>query len=163
MTKEQHRPSPEGFDFTENEKLFYKVNNERLMEIIFDDKTTIHKANIDSNNYGEYLFLTTSRATAEGRECVSFWGFGFHEYRDRWLTNEWFWYRANQFPELMRQELAREEVEELIKTRLQEIAPYITDSKQSQRGQLFEMLAEMTDEDGAYSALDELEEWLDDL
>jgi hypothetical protein len=161
--KEKPTPQQEGFGFTENEKLFSRVNHERFTEMVFDEKTTIHKAQIDANNFGEYFFVTTSRATTTGRECITYWGLGFHEQRDRWITKEWFWHRANQFPETMRQELSKEEIEELMHERQQEIMPYVTDSNQSKQGQLFEMLADLTDEDGAYTEIEDLENWFDDL
>jgi hypothetical protein len=167
MTKEHCRPSPEGFEFTYNEKLFDRVSDQRLRQMLFDESTTIHRFIISSNNYGEFAFVTASRAIGQGRACFTFWGLGHHESRDRWLTDEWFLHRANQFPDTMKQELSREEAEELLQERQQDIAPHITKGDQSKRGQLFEMLADMTDEDGAYSEMqdlgplffDDLEDW----
>ena len=87
MTEKQPKPQQEGFNFTDNETLFYKVNHERFKQMIFDDNTTIHKVQIDSNNYGEFLFLTASRPTPQGKECITYFGLGLHEHRDRWLAD----------------------------------------------------------------------------
>ena len=156
MTKEQRQPSPEGFAFTENEELFYRVSHERFTNMVFGQGTTIHKITIDGNNYGEFLFLTASRPTGEGRECISFWGLGLHEHRDRWLTQEWFFHRSNQFPDTMKQALSQEEAEQLIQARQEDIAPYVTKRDQSRCGQLFETLADLTDEDGAWAEMEDM-------
>ena len=162
MTKEHGQPPPEGFGLTDNEKLFDRVSHERFMALVFDENTTIHQLTIDGNNYGEFLFLTVSRPAEQGRECITFWGLGMHEYRERWLTKEWFWYRANQFPQTMKQKLSKEETEELLQARQEDIAPYVTEPRQSRRGQLFEMLADISDEDGAYSEIEDLGSLFDD-
>jgi hypothetical protein len=154
--KDYQLPSPDGFGFTRDEDLFYKVSNDRFRAMLFDDLTTIHTIQVDGNNYGSFLFVTASRPKAEGRECITFFSFGFHEYRDRWITDEWFYYRANQFPQMIEQELSKEEAEELLKAREEEIAPYIGGHQQSRRGQLFEMIADLTDDDAASVELEDL-------
>ena len=42
---------------------------------------------------------------------MTFYGLGFHEHRERWITDEWFWYQANLTPELYSKQLSREEVQ----------------------------------------------------
>jgi hypothetical protein len=76
-SKEHPQPSPDGFDFTENEKLFSRVNDARFQEMVFDDKTIIHTSRIDSNNYGEFVFITVSRPNVKGMDTICFWGNGF--------------------------------------------------------------------------------------
>ena len=66
MRKERPQAQDE-FEFTENEKLFDRISHERFKEMIEDEATTVHKAEVSSNNYGEFLFVTTSRASQEGR------------------------------------------------------------------------------------------------
>ena len=164
MTEREPIPtsSQEGFGFTENERLFDRVSDERFRAFIFSENTIIHRAIISSNNYGEFIFITASCPKEGKRECITFWGYGLHEYRERWLTKEWFWHRANQFPETMRQQLSSEGVEELLQARLEEIAPYVGETTQSKRAQLFEMLADMGDEDGAYCEMEDLGALFDD-
>ena len=75
----------------------------------------------------------------------------YHEYRERWFTDEWNWYQANTFPDLMQEKVEKEESEELLKQRLEDIRPNICPDTQTERGRLFEILADLTDEDGAYA------------
>jgi hypothetical protein len=154
--KEHPQPSPEGFDFDENEKLFSRVSDARFRELVFDTKTTIHTAKIDYNNYGEFVFITVSRLKGQGRESICFWGEGYHEPRDRWLSGEWFWHPANQFPATVKQKVSRTEVEDILSERQADIAPYAKKHEQSRRGQMFEDLAMLTDDDGAWSEMDDL-------
>jgi hypothetical protein len=162
MTQERlqsHNP----FGFTEGERLFDRVSDERFRALIEDGQTIVHKVELSSNNYGEFLFVTASRPAGEGRAVAVFWGYGLHEYRERWLREEWFWYEAPAYQDTMEQTLSREEAHERLKQRLEEIAPYLANQRQSERGRIFEMLADITDEDGALADLDEMENWLDSL
>ena len=99
--QEQEPPSPQpyrrrsAFGFTEREQLFDLVGTARLKTLLEADETTIHQAEISSNLYGEFLFVTASRPTGETREVVTFWGLGFHERRDRYLLDEWQWYESS--------------------------------------------------------------------
>lgn len=128
-----------------------------------DPQTTIHKAEVDSNNYGEFLFVTISRPEEERQQVLTFYAYGYHQYRERWYTEEWAWYRANPFPKTMEQHLTREEAEELLEARREEIAPNVMAATQTKRGQFFEMIAELTDDDGAISEMEDLGDLWDEL
>lgn len=154
--KEHPQPSPEGFDFTENEKLFSRVSDARFRGLAFAPQTTIHKISLSNNNYGEFVFVTVSRPKTRGIEAICFWGQGYHEPRDRWLADEWFHHPANQFPATMKQKISRTEVEEILRERQAEIAPYAEQHRQSRRGQLFEDLAELADDDAISAELENL-------
>jgi len=78
----------EVFGFTEKERLFWHVSEDRFKEIIEDKHTLIHEVNESSNNYGYFLFVTTSRPGVLGRVAMTFCGLGYHEYRGRLLTEE---------------------------------------------------------------------------
>ena len=112
MTPEQlppKHPRPEDvFGFTERERLFDRVSHERLLHILDDEASTVHQVELSSNSYGEFLFITLSRPTEERRICVSFYGLGLHEYRERWLMDEWHWYQANPFPDVLAQEVEKD-------------------------------------------------------
>jgi hypothetical protein len=163
MTKEYRQPPQEGFKFTENEQLFSRVSDDRFRELVFNPKTTIHTARIDSNNYGEFIFITVSRPNgrrtesgADGKDVYTFWGLGMHEPRDRWLIDEWFYQRANQFPATLKRRTPQAEVEGLLRERQADIAPYAEKHEQSRRGQMFEDLAELADDDGIMSEMEDL-------
>ncbi len=159
---------PEGDPtFTRHEELVNRVTDERFRAFLDDPQATIHRVEISSNSYGSFLFVTLSRQRDERRECLTFFGLGFHEYRERWFTKDWFWYRGNWYPELREQQLSREEADALIQERLDDIRPDVTAEPPSRHGRLFELLADLTDEDGALAELEDLgdvADWLiDDL
>jgi hypothetical protein len=146
----------EAYNLTENEDLFDRMTGKRLVAILDDEQTTIHEISNDSNNYGEFLFVATSRIKDNERIFVTFYGLGFHEHRDRWYTDEWHWYEANSLPAREAKQMTKQEAHQLIEERRADIAPYINQEPQSKRGVLFEMLADLTDEDGAYSEMEDL-------
>jgi len=102
------------------------------------------------------MFITTSRPGEKGRIYMTFYGLGYHEHRERWITEEWYWYQANPHPKLIRNKLEKEAAQELLEQRMEEISPHISDKTQTNRGQLFEMLADLTDEDGALAEIQDL-------
>jgi hypothetical protein len=157
MTKEAPQPR-DPFGFTEYERLFDRLSHKRLLSLIADEQTHVHSIELSENTYGEFLFILTSRPTAVGevRACVTFWGIGYHDSRERWLVDEWFWYDND--PKDAAEMVAKGEVQLTIEKRLADIAPHIDQDKLSSRGKVFEMLADLTDEDGAYA---ELQDWHD--
>ena len=155
----------ETFGLTTQERLDRRINQQRLEEILNNEQTAIHTMDESNNNYGEFLFVTVSRPVTGERQCVTFFGLGFHEYRERWLTDEWFWYQAHAFPAVLEQIISKEETLAALRSRLDSITPYCEDDVQTGRGALFEMLADLTDEDGAWAEMqdmDELNGWLTD-
>lgn len=161
MTNKERPQPPDPFGFTEQEKLWDRIGGERFNALIEDEASTIHQIGIDANNYGEFAFVTVSRETGGQRTLITFWGLGYHEHRERWITDHWRWHRANQFPAILEQRLSLEEAQELLEQRRAEIVPYVTEETQSARAKLFEMLADLTDEDGAYIELEDLGEAAD--
>ncbi|GAB5491998.1 MAG: hypothetical protein Phog2KO_22130 [Phototrophicaceae bacterium] len=152
---EYPKPTPEGFELSKNEQLFERVSNLRFAELAFNPNTRIHEVKIDTNNYGEFLFVTVSRAKGNKRDVLTFWGLGLHEHRDRLIQDEWFYYKAHPFSEKTKKTISTDEAQELIRQRQNEIK----DSKQQEQssmGALFEMLADLTDDDGALSELEDL-------
>ncbi len=162
MGKEHLQP-PEPFAFTEQEKLWERLSHSRLTALLNDEQTTIHKAEVAANTYGEFLFLAVSYAEEGEHLLLTFFGQGYHEYRERWYTNEWAWYQAAPFPQTLEQRLTREATEEVLQARQEEIAPYVAQATQTGKGKLFELLADMTDDDGAIADLEEMEDWFDSL
>lgn len=155
MSKEQPQPT-EPFAFTEHERLWERISDGRFKALLDDTRTAIHKVQLDSNSYGEFLFITVSRSEAGTQQALTFYGYGFHEYRERWYTGEWAWYEADPLPRTLDQRLTREEAEGLLQARREEIAPYAHENTQTHRGRLYEMLADLTDEDGAWAELEDL-------
>ena len=169
MSKENpNQPAPkrpfEVYGFTELERMYWRVNDARFKEIINNDRTLIHCVQESSNSYGEFLFVTVSKGTDHGRIGMTFFGLGYHEYRERWFTDEWYWYQSNPLPSHAKNTMTKEEADEIIQQRLESISPDANQDTQSGRGVLFEMLAEMTDDDGAIADLEDMDadlaDWL---
>lgn len=160
MSKERPHPA-EAFGLTEREQLWDRVSHKRFMELLRDEQTRIHKAELSTNMYGEFLFVSLSRPD-DKPIGLTFYGAGFREQRERWITDEWFWYQTSAKTE--EETLPKTEVISTIQERRDEIATYAQGSTQSARGKLFEMLAELTDEDAALSEMEDLSDfdWLDD-
>jgi hypothetical protein len=160
------QPRPyEVFGFTKEECLDGRVSQDRFKEILEDQQTTVHSVEESQNNYGEFLFVTASRLTAQRRICMAFYGLGYHEYRERWFTHEWFWHQTPSTRAAIKNIIPKDEANEIIHQRLGCIGAHVNPDTQTARGRLFEMLAELTDEDGAYAELqdlDDLGDWLDD-
>jgi hypothetical protein len=151
------RPRPQDpFGFTERERLYDRISHQRLLSLIADEQTRVHSIELSGNMYGEFLFVQTSRPSAvwDVRACVTFFGLGYHDQRERWIVDEWFWYDND--PKDAAEIVVKGEVQLTIERRLTEIAPYVDQTIQSRRGKFFELLADLTDEDGAYT---ELEDW----
>ena len=163
MTSKETLQPNEPFEFTERERLYDRISHARFQALLQDARTTIHAAELSSNSYGEFLFVTISRGSDERREFLTFYGLGYHDYRERWITETWSWYEAMETPKTQAQRLTREEAEELIAQRQAEIRPYLEQNTQSKRGKLFELLADFTDEDSAVAEMDDLGDMLDDL
>ncbi len=167
MSHERPAPSPRPgpgteFGFTEREQLFDRVSHDRLLGFLDDEATTVHRFEESTNSYGEFLFVTVSRPGKDRRILVTFWGAGYHEFRERWLIDEWYWHHANVFPDTLKQHISNEEAKALIQQRLEEIRPDAAQQvHQSARGRLFEMLADLTDEDGALAELEDLGDMAD--
>lgn len=147
----------ELFGLTENEELFTRVSEKRFDEIFQDSQTIIHKAKISSNSFGEFLFISMSRPVEKGRAGITFYGLGYHEYRERLIDDEWFWYPTMIDDEEMDVSLDKEEVNEIINERTKSIDSDGPVTCQGNMGALFELLADLTDEDGALAELEDLE------
>lgn len=150
----------ELFGFTESEKLRWRVDGNRFEEILMSESTQIHTIKESSNTFGEFLFVTTSRPGNLGHICMTFYGQGFHEYRERWLIDNWFWYQATAQTELRREQIPKEEAQEMLQHHWENIKPHIRLDTQTERGRLFEMLADLTDDDGALAEMEDMDDLL---
>jgi hypothetical protein len=159
-SKEQPQPQV-PFEFTEQERLNDRLSHARFQALLQDNRTTIHEAALSSNTYGEFLFVTVARPKGEEQTHLTFYGLGYHEYRERWITETWGWYEATPSPRWQNQRLSADVATEIISLRQQEISGYVGQSTQSPRAKLYELLAYLTDEDGAISELEDLGEVAD--
>lgn len=160
MMKERSPLTPENpfqkFGFTESEILFNRITHKRFLEMLQDPKNKIHTIIESENAYGEFLFVTISREINGKPSIVTFYGLGFHEYRDRWFTDEWHWYKSYANSETCKGEISRVDAVKQVEARKNEILPYADRATQSEAGYLFETIADLTDDDGAIAEFDDL-------
>jgi hypothetical protein len=159
MTKERSPSTPENpyqkFGFTESEILFYRITHKRFLEMLQDPQTKIHTVKESGNAYGEFLFVTISREVKGQQLIMTFYGLGFHEYRDRWFTDEWHWYQSSANSESCKGEISKDDAVKQVEFHRNEVLTYAAEATQSEEGYLFEMIAELTDDDGAIATFDD--------
>lgn len=146
----------EAFGITEDEVASWRVSDERLKQILADPGTIAHTIKTNTNTFGEFLFLTASRGTGQKRVCMTFYGMGYHEYRERWLSKEWFWYQSQESLVDVSAKMPDDDVKEKLKQRFADIAPDLEKDTQTERGKQFETLADMTDDDAALVEMKDL-------
>ena len=152
---ERRRPTPENAGLTEQEQLFSRVNDKRLRTLIQQPETIIQEAKVSSNNYGEFLFITLGLTSGGKQDWYTFYGLGLHEPRDRYLLDEWHFFPA-MAPRDASQPLSQAEVLQFMDERQAEVRGWAqAHTGQSREGQLFELIAELTDDDGALAEFED--------
>ena len=150
--KERSNPC---FSFTEREKLYDNISHTRLMALVMQPDVDIHEVKEDSNSFGEYLFVTVSCRSEHPKKLYTFWGLGYHEYRERWITDSWQWYQSQQTA-AKKPTMHKEEALAQIKEREAFVRANAAPTRQSRQAQLYELIADLTDEDGALSELEDM-------
>lgn len=152
--KEKLPPQP-CFSFTEREKLYDNVSHKRLLALMMQPDIDVHEVEPSSNSFGEYLFVTLSCRAEQPKKLWTFWGLGYHEYRERWITDSWQWFesyrQAGEMPIIPKQEAYNQ-----INERESFVRAQVNPAKPSRSAQMYELLAEFTDEDGALAELEDL-------
>lgn len=141
--------------FTEREKLYDQVSHTRFMALVMQPDVDIHEVNLATNSFGEYLFVTISCRSDHPRKPLTFWGLGYHEYRERWIADSWQWYDSSRSVASLLV-LSKEEAYQQIKDREDFVRANATPEQQSSRARLYEVIADLTDEDGALTELEDL-------
>ena len=80
---------------------------------------------------------------------MTFYGYGYHQYRERWITEEWFWHQTPADMVSPADKLPFDEVQEILFEGLADISPHLNEDTKTELGQMFEALADMTDDDAA--------------
>lgn len=136
------------------------ISHARMTWIVNDGHTRIIRTSYDSNNYGEFIFVTI--ADPDTKFALDFYGRGYHEYRGIYyydwcgsvnMHNEIF-YKDKWQADL------RDEFYDLLETYP---APY-PKPKPDKQQQLFAVLADMTDDDGAITEMEDYDfgDWFDE-
>lgn len=158
MQRRESQPPDGQFEFTRDETLFNQLGHERFITLLNATETTILQATLSTNLYGEFLFITLRYAHQnEPERSITFYGLGFHDQRERWITDTWAWYDAHARPDRALPSVAKADVLRWIDERQRELQAAARTSTQSNRSRFFEMLADLTDEDGALAEMEDLE------
>jgi hypothetical protein len=155
------------FTLNEAELLSSHLPHARFTELVNQHATEIHEIKLSTNLYGEWLFVTLSahipqlmwnEPTHIERRWVTFWGLGFHESRELWECDHWRWHEAQSFrdaPTAIR--LAKQRAWSTINERR---AFCLAKAKSAQRpsahASAFAFFADMGDEDGATTLLEDM-------
>jgi hypothetical protein len=158
-----------SFAFSETELLSGEITHARLMRLLHESSTSVLSIKETTNSYGEFLFVTVAGDTpcvtpAESplpeqvnHFVITFWGLGFHDARECWLTDLWRWHVA-QFTDANMPAIDKVACLNQIEARLQICrAEAAHTSSPSSRAQAFTFFAELGDEDGALTELEDLE------
>ncbi|MCB9437312.1 MAG: hypothetical protein H6673_10030 [Anaerolineales bacterium] len=160
--RRRFRNPADTFGLTDRQKLYYRVSDVWFQNILKHPDTVIHRVDLSQNDFGEYLFITVSRGVGDEQAVLCFYGLGFHEQREQWISLHWYWYAVHPYSQLTHERVALADAQALIQQRRQEITPALTQYTPSDRAILFTILAELTDEDNALAELDDLDEMLGD-
>jgi hypothetical protein len=141
--------------FTDDENLFDKITLKRAKEIIQREDVLVHSSEISFNTYGEFLFITF---TYEEKIFVIY-GLGEHCERERWVGD----FNINTGQEYDIRDTSPIDKDEVLKqiNERAKLKKYYT-YEQSFRGELYDILADIGDEDGAASILSDYDFMLED-
>ncbi len=156
-----YRRPAEVFGLTDHEKLWDRLSDQRFQALLNDSQTEVHEVTIDTNSYGEFLFVQMSRVVDGQRYSLTMFGLGYHEYREQWMTRHWHWYESHPTLVAKKPTLPKVEALQRIQKRRDEIAPHVTNTQPSKTALLFGLLADLTDEDGTMAELDDLGDLFD--
>ena len=132
--------------FTESEKLWGKVTLKRAKEILAQDNVQVMDCSRSWNTYGEFLFIDivandTNAFGINYTNTYTLWGLGMHDEREKWI--DYFniescsiskegkpWTKVKVFEAIKDSQHREYHIE------------------QTERGELFELLADIGDDDG---------------
>lgn len=140
------------FGITKDEALWDRVTFERVKELVRHPQAKVVDCSRGANNWGEFRFVTL--VIGEYALCV--YGHGWHEYKEEYVSG-WsvncanYWKEYKEHPGLNKGQVIRE-----LEAEAPDYEPVTRTKRKSESAYLFSMLAEMGDEDGAYTELQDL-------
>src|SRR5690606_38034622 len=86
MRRREGKPASGNFEFTRDEPLFSQLHHERVLALLNAPETTVLRATLSTNLYGEFLFVTLRYAPKrQPAQLLTFYGLGYHDQRERWI------------------------------------------------------------------------------
>jgi hypothetical protein len=154
------------FAFSESELLNSQITHARFLRLLHEPSTQVLTLKESTNSYGEFLFVTVAAFVPRlacampeqvSRFTMTFWGLGFHDARECYLLDLWRWHEA-QFVDADAPVLNKGKCLQQIDTRLHQCqAEAAALPAPSSRAAAFAFFAELGDEDGALTELEDLE------
>ncbi len=132
-----------GFLFIEKERLSGFVSDGRFREMVFHEHTYIYEVSLAAPSYGEFIFLTASLPTWQGRVVKGFYGLGFHRYGQEWLVDRWRFYTPKKRTVVGERHLPKEGAAALLRLRKQAIRPLVAGTPVWSLFRLPEILADL--------------------
>lgn len=152
----EREPRREAEWLTDAEQLDERVSYERLMGLLQRRDVTVHIVVNDHNAFGEFMFVTISRQ-ATNPKAITFYGLGYHEYRERWMVDSWRFYESGLLNPKGLETLPKAEALRIIAEHEAEIKRQAKPEARSGQALLYELLAELGDEDSALADMEDMD------
>ncbi len=146
----------EVLGLTETEQRSGLISDAKFQEIIKAQDVLIHEVKESFNHYGTFLFVTISRSGRNGRVFATFYGLGFHKNRERWIKDEWFWYQNIGNSDMQNTRITPDKFKKQLQEHKEKTEDMVKPDTQTQRGQLFELIANFSDDDAALAYMSEI-------
>ncbi len=155
-----------SFAFSESEWLSDQITHARFLRLLHDPDTQVLALKESTNSYGEFLFVTVvgvmptvtrPSLAGDGRFTLTFWGLGFHDVRECYLLDLWRFHEAQLVDEAAPALNKAQCLQQIEARRAQCQADAATLPAPSSRAAAFAFFAELGDEDGALTELEDLE------
>lgn len=74
------------------------INTKELIKLVEKPDNIVCRCAEANNSYGRFLFVDIHNDDTD--ECTSYYGAGYHEYRERYLIDEWAQFRSDNNKDL---------------------------------------------------------------
>jgi hypothetical protein len=152
----EREPRREANWLTDAERLDERISHTRLLGVLQRRDVVIHSVKDDHNAYGEFLFVTVSRQTAHPR-VITFYGLGYHEHRERWLVDIWRFYDSRMLHPPGQAVMPKAEALRIIAEHEAEVRRQAQPEQRSGQAELYELLADLGDDDSALADMEDLD------
>jgi hypothetical protein len=152
----EREPRPEAEWLSDAERLDERISHGRLLGVLGRQDVVVHTVKDDHNAFGEFLFVTVSRKAANPK-AITFYGLGYHEYRERWLVEDWRFFERGLLNPTGLEVMSKAEALKIIAEHAAEVRSQAKPEGRSGQALLYELLAEMGDEDSALADMEDMD------
>lgn len=141
---------------TDRQMTFDHISHKDLMSMVAAPIFRIVLLEEDTNFFGDFMFIRIVKAGY----CFTAYSLGFHHESESYVIDGWKIMDAGKYLPNVNNDTFRipsDDAIKIINEKYLEIKGYADKHiRDSERGELFEMLSELGDEDGAYAMLDDM-------